>query len=98
MQAGDVIPYVMCKVNSYTESHFDVFHIARHFHDVLTEPLQGTTTSAPTPSVWGGEVSSANGSYYPLYCMKETSSEGLAVPSSAEVVSSSQMVIGSLLC
>lgn len=30
--------------------------------------------------------------------MKETSSEGLAVPSSAEVVSSSQMVIGSLLC
>lgn len=50
VQAGDVIPYVMCKVNSYTESHFDVFHIARHFHDVLTEPLKGTTASAPTPS------------------------------------------------
>lgn len=52
VQAGDVIPYVMCKVNSYLESHFDVFHIARYFHDVLTEALQGNTASTTL-----GEVS-----------------------------------------
>lgn len=65
VQAGDVIPYVMCKVNSYTESHFDVFHIARHFHDVLTEPLQGTTSSAPTPSVCGGRLAQPMGHITP---------------------------------